>query len=119
MTIQKENNSGLKTILENGLGYISSIISEKMYPRRDENTETFMKNIDNTVLTIEKRVLRKILSFIVIGVGTLFLLFALFSYVKESLGWSNSLAYLSLGIIILIIGLILKLNENEGIKNDQ
>lgn len=112
-----ENESKLKGTLENGLGYLSSIISERLFPRREENTETFMNNIDNIIMIIEKRILEKISNFIIIGIGVIFLILTLISYLKESLGWSNVLAYFFVGIITFVIGLIMKLKESGRLKN--
>jgi len=115
--VKEKNRSSLKETLENGLGYLSSIISERVFPRREEGTETFMKNIDDIILLIEKRILGKISNFIIIGVGTVFLIFALLSYLQEYLGWINVLAYFSIGMVIFVIGLMMKVKEYDGLKN--
>ena len=54
-----------------------------------------------------ERVTRKIFSSVVIGLGAIFLVLALFFFLRESLGWSNSASYFSIGIIMLVIGLLL------------
>jgi len=117
--IKKENESGFKATLENGLSYIYSIISERIFPKREESTKNFIDNLEDISLIIEKRILRKISNFIVIGVGMTLLIVALISYLKEVQAWSNMFAYSFVGIIIFVIGLIMKLKESERLKNEK
>ena len=39
--------------------------------------------------------------------GIIFLVLALFFFLREFLGWSNSASYFSIGMIMLVIGLLL------------
>ena len=114
---ENEEGLSLKRVLENGLGYLSSIISEKIYPRREEEKEDFTKNIDDLAKVIEKRILGKVLSFLIIGVGLVFLVLALHTYLSESLGWGSVLTNLIIGMVIFVIGLITKLREYERLEN--
>src|SRR3989344_167415 len=104
---------------ENELSYIYSIISERIFPKREESTKNFIDNLEDISLIIEKRILRKISNFIVIGVGMTLLIVALISYLKEVQAWSNMFAYSFVGIIIFVIGLIIKLKESERLKNEK
>jgi VIT1/CCC1 family predicted Fe2+/Mn2+ transporter len=73
-----------------------------------------MKTIENRIMRIEKRILRKISSLFIIGFGGTFLIFALFFFLRESLGWSNAAACFSIGITVFVIGLLLKAGESDG-----
>lgn len=57
---------------------------------------------------MEKRILRKIWSSLIIGLGGVFLIFALFFFLIEYLEWSNAAAFFSIGIVVFVIGLLLK-----------
>ena len=64
-------------------------------------------------IPISKRMLRKIYSLLVIAFGGVFLIFALFSFLIDYLHWSNAAAFFSIGIIIFVIGLLLKVAEPD------
>ena len=70
--------------------------------------EKVMQNIENCATRIGERMLRKMFSFAVIGLGLIFLMFALFFSLKEFLGWSNSAAFFSIGMLMLAVGLLLR-----------
>lgn len=98
-------------IIKEGLSYLSQLAN--ISPQIAESTERVMKNINYGTIPMEKRILRKISSLLIIMFGGIFLIFALFFYLKEFLGWSNTISYFSIGIIILVIGLILRINESN------
>lgn len=111
--VENEKEQGFMGMIKDGLGYLSNIISASILSPITEGAQIVMENIEEKIIQIEKRILRKIFSFLVIGFGAVFLLFALFSYLKEFLGWSNTVAYFSIGITVFVIGLLLKLNESN------
>jgi hypothetical protein len=78
-----------------------------------EGAEMVMKNIDSRILCIEKRILRKISFLIILGFGGVLLIFALLFFLINYLSWSNAVAFFFVGIIIFIIGLILKIRESD------
>ncbi len=100
--------------LKDGLGYILQILSATIVPPMVNGAELVMQNIDDRMLLIERRILRKATSFCISGLGGLFLLFALFFALKEFLGWGDAAASFSIGIVVLIIGLLLKAGESGG-----
>jgi len=106
-----EKKHGFIGIIKEGLSYLPQILSASIFPKITEGTEMVMKNIDNKIIQIEKRVLRKIYSSLIIGFGGVYLTFALFFLLIEYLNWSKAAAFFSIGIIIFIIGLILKIGE--------
>lgn len=106
-----EQENGFMNSIKEGFSYISQIISASIFPVIAEGTEIIMKNIDERIEIIEKRILKKISSLIVIGFGLAFLIFSLLFFLIEYLGWSNALAFFSIGIIVFVIGLLLKLGE--------
>jgi len=111
--IEDKKEHGLMNIIKEGLGHFSKIISRGIFQQVAEGAETVMNNIEERTMRIEKRVVRDLSSLLIIGFGLVFLIFALFSYLKEFLGWSSAVSYFSIGIIIFVIGLILKLNEEH------
>jgi energy-converting hydrogenase Eha subunit C len=50
----------------------------------------------------------------IISFGGVLLIFALFFSLKEYLDLSNAAAFFSIGIIVFVIGLLLKVGESNG-----
>lgn len=99
--------------VKNGLSYISQTIAASVFPQITKGAEIVMNNIDDRIIRIEKRILKKIISLLIIGLGGVFLIFALFFFLIENLGWSNAAAFFYMGITIFIIGLLLKAGESD------
>ncbi len=97
--------------IKDGLNYVSRIISASVFPQIAEGAEMVMNNIDDRIMRIEKRILRKLSSLFIMGFGGVFLIFALFSFLIEFLGWSNAAAYFSIGMVVFVIGLLLRTGE--------
>ena len=120
--VEREKEGGfmdmIKDGIKDGLSNISQIISASIFPPIAEGTETVMKNIEDRIIRIEKRIerriLRKISSLLIIGFGGVFLIFALFFFLIEYLGWSKAAAFFSTGIVVFVIGLLLKAGESDG-----
>ncbi len=108
-----EKQNGFMNKIKGGLGMISNIISASIFPSIAEGAEMVMKNIEDRIIRIKKKVLREISTLIIIGFGGVFLILALLFYLTESLGWSNAAACFSIGIIVFVIGLLLKLAEPD------
>ena len=107
----KEN--GFMDIIKEGLGYVSKIITASILPPIAEGAEVIMKDIEERIMLIQKRMLRKISSLVIIGFGAVLLIFALFFFLTESLGWSKAVAFFSIGIIVFVTGLLLKIRESD------
>ena len=108
--IKTEKEHGIIDMLIEGINYISRTISSSIFPQITES----MNNIDNKIIAIEKRIIRKIYSLLTIVFGGVLLIFTLFFFLREFLNWSYTLAFFSIGIIIFVIGLLLKIGESNG-----
>lgn len=108
-----EKEHGFTDLVKGGLNFISKIVFGGIFPTIAEGAEIVMKNIDDSMALLGKRILRRVYSSLIIGFGIVFLAFALFFYTKESLGWSNATVFFSIGIIVFVIGLLLKVGENN------
>jgi len=111
--VENEKERGFIDVIKDGLSYIFQIISASILPPIAEGAEMVMNNIEDRIILIQKRFLRKISSLLIIGLGGLFLIFALFFFLREFLGWSNAAAFFSIGIIVFVIGLLLKVGESD------
>lgn len=109
-----EKENGFMSIIKDGLSFVSQIVSASIVSPIADGAEIVMKNIDERIMRVEKRILRKLTSFIIIGCGALFLILALFFFLIDYLRWSKAIAFVSIGIIIFVIGLILKLRESDN-----
>lgn len=110
---ESEKKRGFIGMITDGLSYISQVISASIFPHIAEGAKMVMDSIDERIILIEKRILGKITSLLIIGFGGIFLIFALFFYLIEFLGWSNAAAYFSIGIAVFVIGLLLKIGQSR------
>lgn len=98
---EREKGNGFLDKIKNGFRYISQILSAGI-----------ILPIEDRILRIEKRIMRKMHSLLVIGFGAVLLIFSLFFFFKEFLGWGNAAAFFVIGIVVFIIGLLLKIAES-------
>ncbi|MDP4039820.1 MAG: hypothetical protein Q8P57_04560 [Candidatus Pacearchaeota archaeon] len=96
---------GFMDMIKKGLTYLFSPLGG--------GTQIIMGTIEDKMIKIEKRILRKIYSILVIGLGLVFIIFGIFFFLMESLGWSKTAVYLTIGITIFIVGLLLKIGESN------
>lgn len=111
--VEAEKEHGFMDMIKTGLSSVSQIISATIFPPIAEGAEMVMKNIEDRIIRIEKRILRKLCSFLIIGLGGVFLIFALFFYLVEFLGWSSAAAFFSIGITVFVVGLLFKIGESD------
>lgn len=117
---EDKKNIGFLDTIKGGLDYIAKRILADISPPIAESIEKMMQNLEDRIIRIEERILRKIFSFVIIGFGAIFLTIALFFSLREFLGWSNSVAFFSIGMLMLVIGLMLNVTWNSrGEKNDR
>lgn len=109
--IENENTHKFMDKIKSGLSYIPKIISASISQPIADSAELVMNKIDDKIVLIEKRIMRKMYSLLTIGFGAVVLIFALFFFLRESLGWSNAAALFSIGITVFVIGLLMKLGE--------
>ena len=108
-----KKNRGLKDKIKDGLEYTAQKISANISPPITEGGERVMQNLKGRITRIQERVIRKIFSFVIMGFGAIFLAFALFFYLRDYLGWSNSAAFFSIGTLMLVIGFLLNVGKPE------
>jgi VIT1/CCC1 family predicted Fe2+/Mn2+ transporter len=109
--VKKEKK--FSNIVKYASSYISQIALAKIFSKIVESAEVVVENIDEKIVQLEKRIIRTICSILLIGFGGIVLILALFFFLKEFLMWSNTAASFSIGIVIFVIGLLLKLTEYE------
>jgi VIT1/CCC1 family predicted Fe2+/Mn2+ transporter len=114
--IENEKKHGFMDTIKSGLSHVSNVISASVVPTITEGAEKVMKNIDNRIILIEKRIFRKMSSLIILGFGGVFLILALLFFLIDYLGWSKAVAFFSIGIIVFVVGLLLKINESDNKK---
>jgi pilus assembly protein TadC len=108
-----EKKSSFMDLIKNGFSYISQTFFASTFSQITEGAEQVMDNIENRLIQTEKIILRRLSSFLIIGLGIVFLIFALFFFMKEFLNLSNFVSSFFIGIIILVIGLVMKIKESE------
>ena len=111
--VKNERKRGFVDIIKDTLSFISQVITANILPSIAEGTEIVINNIEDKVLRIETRIMRKMSSYLIIGLGTLFLIFALFFFLTENIGLSKAAGFFSIGITIFVIGLLLKIRGSD------
>lgn len=112
MTKNEKKHDFIDTV-KKGVGSISRILVSSISPPIIEGTEIIMKNIEDRIVKMEKRIIKKMTSLMIIGVGAIFLIFSLFFLLREYFNWNNTAAFFTIGIIIFVTGLLLKVKETE------
>lgn len=111
--VESEKGHGFMDVIKEGLNFISQFTLGSGNPSIAEITETIMKDIDTKLKQLEKRIMRKLVHLLIIGLGVIFLIFALFFVLKDYLLWSNAASFFAIGIVLFVGGLMLKMNDQD------
>ena len=109
--VQGEKRRWFVHTLLDAVLYIPNLLSAVVLPSIEEGTQMVMNTIEDKFMQIEKKIMRRISSLLVLWLGGLFLLFSLFFFLIEYVGLSNAAAFFSIGIVVFVTGLVLKLRE--------
>jgi hypothetical protein len=107
-----EKEYGFMDAVKDGLENISKILLSSIFPQG--NTESIIKNVENRIMKMEQRMLKKMWTMFMIGLGLVFLIFSFFFLLIEYFGLSRSLSFLIIGMVIFVAGLLLKVWESDG-----
>ena len=110
---EDKKNRGFVEMIKDGKDYIAQRISIDVSPPLTEGVERVTQNLKDRIIRIEERVIRKMVSLAIIGFGAIFLAFALFFYLRNYLGWSNTATFFSIGTLMLVIGFLLNVGKPE------
>jgi hypothetical protein len=116
--VEEKKENGFVNIVKDFFGNMSQIFLGTLLPPIVDGTEIIMQNIEKKIKRIEERIIRKISSYLIMMLGSIFLIIALTFYLIEYLKLSKSVAYFSVGIIIFVIGLLLKV-KYLAIENNE
>jgi len=108
-----EKEQSLMDKIKSGFGSISNILFSSIFPPIVEGAELIMKNVEERIMQIEKKIIKKITHLLIIGFGGVLLIFALLFFLIENLSWSYATAFFAVGIIIFVVGLMLKIGETN------
>jgi hypothetical protein len=99
--------------MRSGAHHVSEFFVASVFPSIAQGADRVMKNVDERVLRLEQRLLRKIGTRLVLAFGGVFLVLALFFLLKDSFGWSQAAASFAIGIVAFVIGLVLIALESK------
>lgn len=83
-------------------------IYETIFSPITNGVEKIMTNVEGGIIKIERRVLMEVSSLLIMGLGGLFLVFALFFFMIEFLELGKAISFFSVGVIVFVIGILLK-----------
>lgn len=112
--VESDKARGLMDVINDALGHLSHIISASIFPPIAEGAEMVMKTVEERILRIQKKLLRRLSSLVIIGFGGVLLIFSLFFLLREDFGWSNAAAFFAIGITVFVVGLLLKVGESDN-----
>jgi hypothetical protein len=104
---------GFMDALKVGLETMSKIVSAAVYPPVVEKAELLVKKVEGMMIRMEKKLIRKMAVMMIMAFGSLFLVFALLYSLIDYFGLSRALAFFSIGITVLVVGLLLIVFEPE------
>ena len=110
---KKRKQRGVMDILIDSVNYLSRGVLGNLFSQLAEAPEKIMDDIDERILKIENRIIKKLSFLLVTGFGGIFLIFALLFFLKERFGFGNAAAFFFIGITIFVAGLLLKIWELE------
>ena len=105
---EHEKGNGFMDIITDGLGYISQIISASIFPPMAEGADMVMRTVEERLMRMQKRILRRMSTLMIICFGGVLLILSFLFFLIEYLAFSKAAAFFSIGIIIFVIGLLLK-----------
>ncbi len=106
--VESKKEYGFMSIIKDGLNYSFQIILASIFSQITESINLIIKDIEKKIIQIEKRMLRKILSLLIILFGGIFLILGIFFFLIEFLGWSKTVAFFFIGLNVIVIGFMLK-----------
>lgn len=112
--VECKKERGIRELVKDGLRYVATIVSASVFSPIAEGAETVMTTIEKKIMQIEKRIVKNISSLVMIGFGSIFLILALLFFLIEQLRWSKTAAFLSIGIIIFVTGVLLKASKTDS-----
>ena len=111
--VEYEHKRGFGYMVKDGLRFAFKLASASIFPSIIEGTESIMNIIEKRIAQVEKRIIRNISSLLVIILGGIFLIFSFFFFLVEYLSWSKTASFFSLGVLIILAGLLYKLLHND------
>jgi hypothetical protein len=99
---------GFVDMVSDRFSLISRFMVRGLFSPVAEGAEEFMNHVEARIMRLEKRMLRRISYQLMMWLGGAFLALALFYFQVEFLGWSRAIAFLTVGIIVIVAGLMIK-----------
>ena len=116
---ESDEKTGFMELIKDGMMSISKIIASSVFAPLAEGSDLIMKRIEERIICTQRRIMYELFSLVIIGFGAILLTFALLSFLKEILGWSNSSALFFIGTIIIMIGFLIKARSRIDEKNNR
>jgi len=110
---ERKKKHGFMDVLMDGMQHIARLLTAGLMPSISENAESLMKNIEERLLRMERRIVRRITFLLVIGFGAVLLTLALIFYLVESVGWSNATALFAVGMALIVASLLLRSEDGR------
>jgi hypothetical protein len=95
------------------IGSIGQIVTTSLVSPIIKSADGVMKNIEDRIMHLQQRLLKRIYIAAFMGGGAVLLAIATLFFMIEELRWSNALSFFSIGSIIFLIGLLLKFRESD------
>jgi hypothetical protein len=101
-----KNKNKFVNIIKESLGYLVQSLILGITLIINQGTDIVFSNMGKHVVRLQKRVLRLLTVFFVLWLGAISIILALFFFVIEYLKGSYTIAFSTIGVLLLIIGLL-------------
>ena len=111
--IFRKRKDGFLDVVGSGLRRLYDRVSDVVEEGVEERMEIWAQRIEERLQRMQRKIMYTVAGGVAMGVGLLFLVGALFSYMIEYMHWSRTMAFLITGILVCVIGAFMKQNAKE------
>lgn len=94
--------------IKTGISAVSDVLFSQVFSRLNNATQNLMDTVKSNMMQLQERMAEKLFSSLLIGLGIISLVVAIFFYLREYVAVTKTQAFFGVGIILLLIGYVLK-----------
>jgi hypothetical protein len=107
----KKSKKNMFSAIKEGISYVSDTVFSTLFTRVNEEADVLMDKAEHRAYRVEERLIGKLGISLLMGLGVLSLIIAGIFYLIEYVRVSKPLVFLVVGILLLLIGMFLKIQD--------
>jgi len=104
----KKKGGGVLHTLKEGVESLSGMLFSFFSAKIDEEANVILHKVEGRVDVVSERLIKKLSTAILSGIGFLFLIIAGVSFLIEAQGYSYTQAFIVSGLIVIVLSILLK-----------